>query len=727
MFKIYRQKNAFDCGPICLKMIAKHYGREVDLDYIKKLCKTNSEGTTLLDLSTASEKIGFNTLKAKVSKSDIDKIPLPFIAHWDNFHYIIVYKITRKHFYVADPAKGKIKYTREDFFNYWAVNEGDEGYVLGLEPSAEFNKEKSLKISFIKEILVFLTPHKKIYFQVVFALLLGTIIQIILPVLSQLFIDRGVGERDTSLLFLIICGQFVLTIGGIFTNFIRSITSLHLGTIVNVSIVSDFIKRILKMPISFFENKQVGDILQRINDNDRIEQFLTESLVNILFSILNLFIFTTILAIYSLKIFVVFLIGSVLYMTWIILFQKRRKKIDRELFGLNSNNTSALLEIFEGVNDIKFFNIEKNKRWEWEREQARIYKANRKMLIVNQIQSSGSITINTLKNFIILYIAATSVINGQISLGMLFAIQFVLGQANAPIAGIMVFVRDLQFAKLSFERLNEINNEIQTVTSEGVEVVDPEPISDDISVSNVSFSYSQDNSDFSFENLSVTFPKNSITVVVGESGSGKSTILKLLLKYYVPSQGEIRIGNSEIGSIDSQWWYKNTGAVLQNGYIFSDTIRNNVALGDETVDEKRMREAIEMVNLDKFVQSLPDKYDTMLGKGGNELSQGQRQRILIARLVYKNPKYVFLDEATNFLDSENETIILNNLKTFLKDKTTIIVDHKLSAIKSANKIIVVDSGKIVEEGTHESLMKLNSKYSNLIKQQKELNNTDFNK
>lgn len=713
-----------DCGPTCLKMVAKHYGAIYSVEYFRDKSAISNQGVTLYGLSRAAENVGLRTLSARVPFKNIDKLIFPFIAHWKGNHFVVVYEKTDSHIYVADPAIGKIKYTHKEFIEGWSLKEfKEEGNVLILEPSPSFysenlNKKKHEITSFDSFIyfLQYLRPHKALLIQIFLGLMVGTIIQLILPFLSQAMVDKGINGSNIELVYLILIAQILLNVGNAFAGYVRSWIFLHMGTKINISIVSDFLIRVLDLPLSFFDSRSVGDLLQRINDNSRIESFLTGTFLNIFFSFINLILFGGIIFYYNKLIFSVFLLGSIIYILWVMFFQSIRKKLDIKIFDLNSRNTSSLVQLFDGVQEIKLSNSEKNKRWDWEKLQASMFEQKKKMLYANQTQQSGSLFINQIKNILISFLAAKSVIDGEITLGTMFAIQFIIAQANAPITDFVSFIRSYQMAELSFRRLNEIYSKKNVVeTNENYITIMPQ--SKDIVLKDISFSYSKNDEDLVLKDISIEIPEGKLTAIVGESGSGKTTIVKLLLKFYLLDKGMISLGGVNFNNIDPQWWNENCGAVLQDSFIFSDTIARNITLGNKTIDKDRLIWAAKMANIQGFIDGLPFGYNTRIGKGGHGLSQGQRQRVLIARVFYKDPSFVFLDEATNALDSENESQIMDHMKDFLKEKTTIIVAHRLSTVKNANNIIVIDDGKIAEQGTHEELIAKNGKYFSLVKKQ----------
>lgn len=722
-FKFYKQLDQMDCGPACIKMIAKHYGAIYSLEFLRDRSSISNQGVTLYGLSKAAENIGFRTLNARVHLNKLDHLILPFIAHWRKNHFVVVYKITQKHLYVADPAIGKLKYTHEEFLNGWGLQEfHKEGNILILEPAPSFyndaiNKRKKDSIlDSLIYLIQYLKPHKKLLIQIFLGLLVGTLIQLILPFLSQAMVDKGINGNNIGLIYLILIGQILLNFGGAFAGYIRSWIFLHIGTKINISIVSDFLIRTLDLPISFFDSRSIGDLLQRIQDNSRIESFLTGSFLNIIFSILNLFIFGGILLFYDKQIFTVFLLGSIIYIIWILVFQNIRKKLDYKIFDLMSRNTNTLVQLFDGVQEIKLSNSEKQKRWEWEKLQAGIYEFKKKMMIVDQTQSSGSLFINEIKNVLVSFLAAKSVIDGEITLGMMVAIQFIIGQANAPVRSFVSFIRSYQLAEISLRRLNEVYSK-NTETDKNENYITIMPEKKDISFDNVDFSYSKREESVVLKKISFKIPEGKTTAIVGESGSGKTTLLKLLLKFYFPLNGTITLGGVNFNNVNPQWWNYNCGAVLQDSFIFSDTIAKNITLGDEIINRERLVNCVRMANIQRFIESLPFGYNTKIGKGGHGLSQGQKQRVLIARILYKDPQFVLLDEATNALDSKNEFEIMKNMKQFLVNKTTVIVAHRLSTVVDADNIIVMHEGEIVEQGTHDELIRNRGKYYDLIHRQ----------
>ncbi|MFA0962289.1 peptidase domain-containing ABC transporter [Roseivirga sp. BDSF3-8] len=727
-FPFYRQLDTMDCGPTCLRMIAKHYGKVYTLQTLREKSFITREGVSLLGISDAAESIGFRTLAAKIPFDKLrDEAPTPFIAHWRQQHFVVVYDFKKDNVYCADPAHGLVKYTRKEFLDGWLnskTNGEETGVVLLMEPSPDFydtEDEKNLKREGFKFLFRYLRPYKKFIIQLLLGMLVGSLLQLIFPFLTQSIVDVGINTRDISFVNLVLIAQLMLFVGRTSVEFIRGWILLHLGTRINISIISDFLIKLMKLPIAFFDTKMIGDLLQRIGDHKRIENFLTSSTLNILFSFVNLIIFGAVLAYYDLTIFAIFLIGSALYVAWVLIFMKKRRELDFKLFDQMSRNQSNLIQLINGMQEIKLHNCEKQKRWEWERIQASLFKVNVKSLALNQYQQAGSSFLNEVKNIFISFVAAKAVIDGDITLGMMLAIQYIIGQLNTPINQMITFLHASQDAKISLERLGEIHNKDneEDETSEKITIF---PEDKSLRVNDVSFQYEGPHSEMVLKNIDMVVPEGKITAIVGASGSGKTTLIKLLLKFYEASEGEIRIGDINMVNFSNRRWRDKVGTVLQDGYIFSDSIARNIAVSDEYIDKEKLVYAVKMANIQDFVEGLPLGYNTKLGGDGHGLSQGQKQRILIARAVYKNPEYLFFDEATNALDANNEKIIMENLDRFFNGKTVVVVAHRLSTVKNADQIVVLDRGEIIERGTHTDLTAQRGAYYNLVKNQLELGN-----
>lgn len=723
-FPFFHQHDAMDCGPTCLKMIAQYHGKTFSLEKLRELCRISKEGVSMLGISMAAESLGFKTLGVHINFHQLkDEVPMPCIVHWKQNHFVVVYRIKRGKVYVADPAHGLIKYDIKEFLSCWISTRNDdkpEGIALLLEPQLDFFKSDGetldkTKFSFV---LQYLKPYKKLVFQLLLGMLLGTLLQLIFPFLTQGIVDYGIGTNNLNFVTTILIAQLTLYAAQTSVDFLRSWILLHISTRINISIISDFLIKLMKLPIGFFDTKMIGDLLQRIGDHHRIESFLTSSTLNTIFSFISLIVFICVLAFYNLKILMIFLIASAIYVLWIILFLKKRKEIDYKRFNQASAEHSNLIQLINGMQEIKLNNCEKQKRWEWENIQAKLFKISIKGLALSQYQQSGAFFINETKNILVSFISARAVIEGDMSLGMMMAVQYIIGQLNAPIGQMIGFIQSAQDAKISLERLGEIHNKKDETQNESVSIF---KLPDDktISIDNLSFGYDSIN-ELVLKDINLKISEGKVTALVGMSGSGKTTLIKLLLGFYPPTDGTIKIGDVDINNIEPSVWREKCGTVMQDGFIFSDTIARNIALNDENIDEGRLLYAARIANIMDMINALPLGFNTKIGQEGKGISQGQRQRILIARAVYKNPEYIFLDEATNSLDANNESIIMRNLQEFFRGKTVVVVAHRLSTVKNADNIVVLNNGDIVESGTHDELVKKHGRYYNLIKNQLEL-------
>lgn len=737
-FPHYTQLEAMDCGPTCLRMIAKYYGRSYSLQTLREKSFITREGVSMLGISDAAESIGFRTQGVRLTVEQLlDNTPLPCILHWNQNHFVVCYHIGKKisfwHktedpeyiFRIADPAGEKYDMCKEAFLQCWISsrqNNKDTGTALLLNPTPEFNTYEDDEEKAEKKLDYFfryLLPYKSQLFQLVIGMAVGSILALIAPFFTQAVVDQGIGNRNLSLITLILIAQLVLSITQMGMGFIQSWLSLHMNTRISISLISDFLSKLMKLPIRFFDAKNIGDILQRIGDHGRIQSFMTGTTLSTLFSFVNFFIFAFILAYYNLTILIVFLTGNILNTTWILLFMRYRRKLDHMRFAQSSANQSNLVQLVTGMQEIKLSNCEKQQRWKWESIQVKLFKISMKGMALGQYQQAGSTFFSQTTSLLVSFLAAKAVVDGNITLGMMMAISYIIGQLSGPISRVIGFAQSMQDAKISLERLNEIHNkkdEEQSVTSK-IEYI---PDERSISMENVCFSYDGADRDYVLENLTLKIPQNKTTAIVGASGSGKTTIIKLLLGFYSPIKGDIKIDNTSLDDINPHLWRKHTGAVMQDGFIFSDTIANNIAVGEEFIDKKRLLHAVETANIKEFIESLPLKYNSKIGMEGNGISQGQRQRLLIARAVYKNPDYLFFDEATNSLDTNNERIIMDNLMQFYKGKTVVVVAHRLSTVQHADNIIVLDKGRVIEEGTHQELTAKKGAYYTLVKNQLEL-------
>ena len=725
-FPNYKQTESKDCGPTCIKILAKHYGKSINTQQLRDLSETTREGSSLLGLSEAVESVGFRSLGVKLSYSKLKEAPLPCILHWNKNHYVVLYKIKKDVIYISDPAHGLITYTKAEFLKHWIGNNAqestEEGIALMVEPTPEFYQsdfDKDEKFGF-KFIFKYLFKYKKFIVQLIIGLLAGSLLQLILPFLTQSVVDVGIENQDLNFIYLILFAQLFLFLGKASLEIIRSWILLHLSTRINISLISDFFIKLMKLPISYFDVRMTGDLLQRINDHKRIERILTTSSLTVLFSFFNLIIFSLVLGYYSLQIFGVFVLGSVLYFTWVLFFFKKRKELDYKRFSQVSDEQSKVIELINGMQEIKLHNAERRMRWNWEYVQARLFKIASKSLALEQTQSVGSNLINELKNMFITILSAKLVIDGEITLGMMMAISYIVGQLNGPITQLINFMREVQDAKISIDRLGEIHNMEDEESPEDKKITNL-PENADINLKDISFRYTGGLNPV-LKNLSLTIPANKTTAIVGVSGSGKTTLMKLLLRFYNPDKGEVFINKFNLNNISQKVWRDHVGVVMQEGYVFNDTIANNIAVGEDYIDQEKLAHAIDVANISDYIDGLPLGYNTKIGAEGSGLSTGQKQRLFIARSVYKNPKFLFFDEATSALDANNEKTIMEKLNTFFKDKTAVVIAHRLSTVKNAHQIVVLDQGKIVEIGNHEQLIKQKGNYYNLVKNQLELGN-----
>lgn len=726
-FPYYKQPDSMACGATCIRMIAKHYGKSYGLSDIIHASGTTREGANLQGLSEAAEKIGFRTLGVKVPFDKLlENAPLPCIAHWNQNHFVVIYKVKNNTLWVSDPAHGLLTYSKKEFLKYWVSDGLDEGILLLLETTPAFYKDKTVKEESKSQqnyrfLYSYLFKYKKQIMQLMLGILAGSLLQLIFPFLTQSIVDVGVQNKDVNFIYLILLAQLMVFFGRTTIDIIRNYILMHISSRINISLASDFFVKLMKLPINYFDTKMTGDIMQRISDNQRIEQFLTVSSLSTLFSLFNFVIFSGVLAFYSLKVFLVFILGSAFYFLWITFFLKRRAALDYKRFQQSSQNQSKVIELVNGMQEIKLHNAERQKRWQWENLQVKLFKINLKGLSLTTAQNSGSQLINELKNIVITFISAKLVLDGQVTLGMMLSISYIIGQLNAPVNEMVNFIQHLQDAKLSLERLAEIHNKVDEEPA-GKEYVNEFENNSPLILNSVSFKYEGVGNDTVLNELTAYIPANKVTAIVGSSGSGKTTLMKLLLKFYDPIKGEIKLQGVNLANLPASFWRSKCGVVMQEGYVFNDSIANNIAVGVDEVDKTRLKNAVTVANIKEFIENLPLGYNTKIGMEGVGLSTGQKQRILIARAVYKNPQYLFFDEATSALDANNEKVIMENLNEFFKDKTVVIIAHRLSTVKNADQIIVLDKGKIVETGNHTELTNLRGAYYKLVKNQLELGN-----
>lgn len=729
-FPKYQQFDSMDCGPTCLRIISKYYHRDFDIQYLREKCFITHRGVSMLGISDAAESVGFRSNGVKITFEQLMEVNFPCILHWNQNHFVVCYNIKKKRngdiiIMISDPIGEKYTMSKDTFLKCWIstkVDDLDVGTALLLSPTPDFYLESDIldkKDRNISYFFNYLIQYKSSIFQLIIGLSLGSMFSLIFPFLTQAVVDQGINKNNLSFITLALIAQLVLFITQLTVGFIQSWITLHVNSRISISLISDFLSKLMKLPLSFFETKNIGDIMQRIGDNERIKSFLTGTTLTSIFSFSNFIIFGIILAFYNLSILGVFIIGNTLYVLWIILFMRYRRKLDIARFYQSSAEQSNLVQIVTGMQEIKLNNYEKQQRWKWERIQVKLFKINIKGLSLSQYQQLGSVFFNQTTTLFITFIAARSVIDGSMTLGMMMSVSYIIGQLSAPVGQIIGFTQDAQDAKISLERLNEIHNredEEQNIDSKVNEL----PHDKTIYIEDVYFSYDGADRDYVLKGVTLKIPSNKITAIVGASGSGKTTLMKLLLSFYNLNKGKIKIGEISINDINPHLWRQRSGAIMQDGFIFSDTIANNIAIGEEYIDKDRLRKAAEIANITDFIDSLPLKYRTKIGMEGSGISQGQKQRLLIARAVYKNPDFLFFDEATNALDANNERIILNNLNDFYKGKTVVIVAHRLSTVQYADNIVVMNNGKIIEEGSHKELTDQKGEYYTLVRNQLEL-------
>lgn len=731
-FNLIRQFDQMDCGPTCLAMIVSYYGLTPDLQQIRKITYLSRNGVSLRSIAKAAESIGFNTVGGSISFETLaEKAHLPCIIHWKQNHFVVLCKIKKNKrkkdytIYVADPAREIMTYTKKEFCKNWLSTQSageEKGIVLLLQPTEDFYKQGAASQKQKKRFVFlgkYIKKYKRFFIQLISGLFVVSVIQLVFPFLTQAVVDIGIGDKDIGFIWLILLAQLMLLFSRTGIEFIRNKVLLHISARINISLTSDFFIKLMKLPMKYFDTKLFGDLIQRTEDNKRVEQFLTSSSLNLIFSFFSFIIFGIILLLYNISVFIVFMAGSILYGCSISAFLKKRRKLDYELFKHSGNNRNVTYQLIQGMQEIKLQGVEQRKRWEWEDVQADLFDVNLKSLNLLQTQQAVSIVINELKNIFITILAATAVVNGSMTLGMMLAVQYILGQLNAPVDQLVKFIYAWQDVSLSLDRMDEIYDEPDEENLDR-NISSFEHNAKTIYIKNLNFRYNESKKENVLKDINLIIPQGKVTAIVGTSGSGKTTLLKLLLGYYSPQDGGILIGKSNLSNVNLSWWREQCGAVMQEGYVFSDTIARNIAISDEELNLGRIRHAAQMANVADYIEKLPLGYNTLIGQDGQGISEGQKQRILIARVIYKNPDFVFLDEATNSLDAKNECLILNNISSFYEGKTVVVVAHRLSTVRNAAQIVVFDEGCIVEKGTHDELTNNKGKYYELVKNQLEL-------
>lgn len=729
-FPFYRQHDTMECGATCLRMICKHYGKAFSSDYLSGLCQCTTQGVSLLGISRACQALGIHAIAGKLAPEVLEEATLPCILHWNQNHFVVLYRIRKGRYYLADPGKGLLVCSQAELRAHWlsTCSGGQEvGIALFLEPTPEFfrqsqegNEAHPTERSF-SFLLGYIRKYRRYFGQIVLGLLVGILLQLLLPFLTQSIVDVGIKHQDIGFIWLVLLGQFMLIVSQTALDFVRRWLLLHINLRINISLLSDFFVKLLRLPMSFFDTKMMGDLMQRMSDHGRVNDFLTQQTLSIAFSMLTFVVFSVVLLFYHPPIFGIFLVGSVCYVLWMVSFLKKRKVLDYELFEKRAQNNNTTYEFITSMQEIKLQDCQLRRRWEWEDVQTGLFEVQTKVLKLQQTQEAGSLLINQLKNMVITVISATAVINGQMTLGMMLAVQYIIGQLNSPVDQLMAFCYSLQDVRISLERINEIHQKNDEDCAPQLHSTFADT-TQGIVLSEATFMYDIHASQNTIDHLNLHIPAGKVTAIVGASGSGKTTLIKLLLGYYELVHGEIFTSGVNLSTCNKQWWRRQCGVVMQEGVIFSESIARNIAVGDEEIDPERLLRAAEIACIKDYVLSLPLQFNTRVGRDGVGLSQGQKQRILIARAVYRNPQFIFLDEATNSLDAHNERRIVENLSRFYQGKTVVVVAHRLSTVKHADQIVVLDDGRVVEIGNHQTLTARKGAYYTLVKNQLELGN-----
>jgi len=717
--KFIRQLDTADCGTACLAMIARYFGANYTLDFLNELCQKSTQGVDFFGLSNASKQIGLNPQAIKIGVDDFSEETLPCILHWNNNHFVVLYRIQTvgrtTYFYIADPAFKKHRITKKQLQNHFLKYEQDFGYAMlfSKEDSFAIYQQHQRKFDLSRYALKYLRTYRSKFSWIIILMLLASIVTLIIPYITQLMVDKAMNFKNQELLQLLLFAQLGLFIGDSFISFFKTSLSTYVSGKIGLDIIQDFLHKLFKLPMQFFDSKSYGDLSQRIQDHTRLEQFLTSDLVNTLFSITNILIYSVVVWMYGFTIFGIFIGCIVLGILWMYLLQPRRRKIEFLQFQKQVESQNMLHEIVGGIQDLKLFGLEKQHHSTWKATQEASVNLVLKGTKIDMYQTIGYAFFQSGKNIVITYFAALMVMHEQLSFGGLLSLSFVLGQVNNPLNQLLTFAHSYQGAKLSMQRLLSIQMLNEENTASGISFVPG-----DIVFRGFNFNYVGQYK-ASIQDLNVILPSGKTTAIVGESGSGKSTLIRLILGYYQSFDGELFIGDYPLHELPPHVLRHQFSTVMQQGYVFDQSFLFNIILGDETqMDAYRFEQALEIANLKQFVEdNLRGNIHTKIGINGLQLSGGQKQRVLIARAVYKKASYFIFDEATSALDTENESLIMNNIYTYFSNKTVILVAHRLSTIKNADQILVMHEGRLVEQGSHEVLLAKNGKYGDLVRNQ----------
>ncbi|MEE1298103.1 MAG: peptidase domain-containing ABC transporter [Muribaculaceae bacterium] len=724
MYKIkaFRQLEHSDCGITCIRIIAYFYGVDIPLKFLRSICDISRVGISIRDILSATKKIGFEANAVKVSAEDILKMPLPAILYWENKHYIVLYKIKNNKFYIADPGRGKLILDNEEFLNSWLYG-NSMGLAIVLAPKEEFyNIDFGIKDSsesgLFKLAKKSISKHLKRFIAVIVLSIVVMLADMITPLIFQSTIDEGIEGKDINLVWVLCLSQFLIFIGYSLSDNVINIILTKTGLKVSIDMMNEYLSKLISFPISFFDRKVNSDFIQKIEDQNRIKNFLIDFPSSAFLTGINIVVFSAMLIYYNYIIFLILLAATFLGFLWTKTFLQKRENIDYSYFYYSSNNRNNIYELINGMQEIKINNAHNIRIAKWKETQLKINELSFKTVLLKMLVNGGNSVLSRIKDIIITGACATLVIKGNMSVGEMMTISYITGRLSSPFSYILNSLNTMQDATMSYERIDEIINKPLDNKSKYKEHDNIQSII----FSNVSFKYPGSYSPYVLKDINITIPQGKVTAIVGCSGSGKSTLLKLMLGFYIPQKGDIYAGKYNMSDIDTDNWISRCGVVMQNGFIFSGTILENIALSDSKPDINRVKYVTNLACINEFIDTLPMGYHTKIGVTGVELSGGQKQRILIARAVYKNPSFIFLDEATNALDAKNERVIVENLNEFYKGRTVVIVAHRLSTVKNADNIIVLEGGRVAETGNHESLIAQRGAYFNLVRNQLELGN-----